>query len=145
MLGAGLVRQDPLKRAKNRLDAALKRERIHDLVGAHMNDAGTVMTLYWHGSVPDRVRELLSRLQRDEQIRLPVVTLPHSARDLEVESRRLLTLSKSETGANIVAAGPLRDFSGIRVAVEGSQQRARLRLKSAYELVVRKGVTHFPQ
>lgn len=137
MFPAGLVRQAPLKRAKDRLDAALRRERVRGLVGAHMNDAGTVMTNYWHGEVPDRVRGLMSRLQRDEQIGLPVVTLPHSARDLEAESRRLLSLPKRVTGANIIAAGPLRDFSGIRVVIEGSQQHGRLRVQSAYKLVTR--------
>ena len=111
-----IVRQMPLADASSQIYELWRREGLQGFTGMRFdNDKGEVI-LYWKGQVPHRMVALVRTLRTSVPVR--VVERPYSLVELQREARRLVELDLSGAGVNVTQAGPLPDFSGIRVGID---------------------------
>lgn len=117
-----MVKQMPLADASHQIHQLWQEADLEGFTGVSLdNDEGEVI-LYWKGQVPSKMNTLINSLQTTVPVR--VVSSSYSLEELLVESKRLVEL---ETAANVkvTQAGPLSDFSGIRVGVETIEDHDR--------------------
>lgn len=107
--------QLPLVEAKRKIEKLWKELGLPGYpAGRFENDES--MSLFYRGELPPEVSALIEQLRSDVQI--DVVNSPYSLTELMAEAKRLVELDSTEAGVTITEAGPLPDFSGIRVTIE---------------------------
>lgn len=102
----------------------------HELVGfcgLALAGRGTAssLDLYWKGRLPGEMDELLAELRTD--VRIDVHGAPYSLDELMQEIERLIHLDVAETGARITVAGPLDDYTGLRIGFGSEEELDRAR------------------
>ena len=132
-----VARQMPLADASSQIYELWRREGLQGFTGMRLdNDKGEVI-LYWKGQVPHRMAALVRTLRASVPVR--VVERPYSLVELQREARRLVELDLSGAGVNVTEAGPLADFSGIRVGIEPTERLDRAQQTDRARQVIESG------
>ena len=135
-----IAAQMPLADAASQIHELWQTADLQGFTGIRFDNASGELVLYWKGQVPPRMAELVQTLQASVPVR--VANRRYSLSELQGEARRLVELDLAGTGINVVEAGPLPDFSGIRLGVGTTEQldeaqgvdRARQVVKSEFPL-----------
>ncbi|MBI2918654.1 MAG: hypothetical protein HYY01_11785 [Chloroflexi bacterium] len=115
-----IAAQLPLADASSQIQRLWWDKRFPNFTGVRLNnDRGTVV-LYWKGPLPPEMTVLVENLRAN--VPIEVIDSPYSLSEFQLEARRLAGLDPAATGVNVTEAGPLPDFSGLRVAVKSAEQ-----------------------
>lgn len=126
-LSAREAAQAPLVAAANEIQGMAMGRGFANFGGVRLDPdhrTGTVW-LHWKGPLPAEMAELVEELRED--VRIEVVDAPYSLAELLPEARRIASLNTETEGFDVTSAGPLSDFSGIRVTVTRAEDIPRAR------------------
>ena len=115
-----IAAQMPLADAASQIHELWQTAELQGFTGIRLDNARREVVLYWKGQVPPTMAALVQALRASVPVR--VVDRRYSLSELQGEARRLVELDLAGTGVNVVEAGPLPDFSGIRVGIETTEQ-----------------------
>jgi len=108
--------QEPLDRAATSINRLVSESALEDFTGIAIDARTRTLTLYWHGTVPTSVTDLLRQLSQTMNVR--TIQAPYSFRTLDAEQRRLMRIGADATGPLVIMTGILPDFSGLMVRVD---------------------------
>jgi hypothetical protein len=115
--------QQPLVDAADRLQALVREGTHTGFASVALEDDPPSVVLFWKGSLPQPVRRLVDELR--STVRIVVRDATYSLDELLEESRRIISVDRSDTGVKIWSVGPLRDCSGLHVEIDRSTDTAR--------------------
>ena len=113
-----IARQMPLADASSKIHELWQEADLQGFTGVRLDNDNGVVILYWKGEIDPRMSELVTTFS----VPVQVVQRSYSLTELHQEAKRLVELSPAQTGVNVTEAGPLPDFSGLRVGVESADQ-----------------------
>ena len=123
--------------AADRLHALVGEGRLEGFGSAVLDYDQHSLTVYWKGTLPDQIEDLLHELRR--QVAIHVHEALYSSNELSEEVHRINRLDLP--GLGLTSVGPMRDCSGLRVTVgtrddlarASREIRSRMRMEFAVE------------
>ena len=110
--------QMPLADASSKIHELWQEADLQGFTGVRLDNDNFAVILYWKGEIDPRMSELVTTFS----VPVQVVQRSYSLTEFHQEAKRLVELSPAQTGVNVTEAGPLPDFSGLRVGVESADQ-----------------------
>ena len=134
-----VIRQLPLVDAGEEIQQLWQSAELEGYTGIRLDDEGNELVLYWkNGQLPSEMTTLVAQLQDNVAIR--VVSSPYSIEEFQAEAKRLVELPRTD-GVNVNEAGPLRDFSGMKVGVDTDDDRTNMQKLAAARTAI---TSNFP-
>lgn len=115
-----IVAQMPLSNASRQIQQLQREKGLLNFTGIRFdNDRGAVV-LYWKGPLPAEMAALVEKLRAN--VPIDVIDGPYSRDELLREAKRLVELDLAAVGVDVIEAGSLPDFSGIRLVVGSAEE-----------------------
>jgi streptogrisin D len=129
-----MLAQLPLSEAANRIHELAAAQQLSGIAGtAFVNDRKVV--LYWQGSLPIAMTDLLRELRQN--VAIEVRKVPYSLATLDKEARRIMDVAPAQWGTRVTHVGPLPDFSGLQVGIDpSSAAEGKTTIRSSVKTVV---------
>lgn len=130
-----MMKQRPLSEASYRLQTFVRERELPGYAGGMFDTEAMTFIWYWKGEMPQELADLIRDLEQDLQITIDVRLARYSAAEVGAEARRILSLDPQQTGVRMRQAGPLSDYSGLRIGVHPADlDKAPQAIKSRFKL-----------
>jgi hypothetical protein len=109
--------QAPLQEVADRIQRLVEEQNLDGFAGVALDGARTI-SVYWKGSIPNGVAELIADLPPG--LDFQVHDVPYTESELLAEAQRIAELDSAAVGVQITRVGTLSDFSGLEVGIDSS-------------------------